>query len=355
MPNLLRLWTGPLPKEELFPDHKINPLLHWFIHPVKRHIAKYYLFILQKFFGLKVIGITGSVGKTITKNMLQSILPNSKATTDDTTSTYNIPTTILKTSPFTKYLILEMSIEYIGDMDFYTWLARPDIAIITPINLTHTQFLGDIQTITSEKYKITKYAQHVITYEDVKPGNFKLPENLVGSHLQTNAALAAATAKLFGITPDFEHFQTPKHRMQLVKLNSGSLLIDDTYNANPLATREALKTLIALSKKHQKTPVFIFGQMNELGRYETSAHQEIGLLVKKLGIKDFYCLGPATKYSIESAGYGEYFTDLKSLTASVQKLKIKNLKLVILIKSSHSWHLEELVSSLFPQSPFSNY
>jgi len=355
MPNLLRLWTGPLPREELFPDRKVNPLLHWFIHPVKRHLAKYYLVFLQKFFGLTVIGITGSVGKTIVKNMLLAILPKSFGTSDNTTSTYNLPTTILRTSPFTKYLILEMSVEYIGDMDFYLWLARPDIAVITPINLTHTQFLGNIQNITSEKLKITKYTLHIITYKGVKPGNFKLPENLVGSHLQMNAALAAAVAKFLGITPDFEHFHPPEHRMQLVKLNSGSLLIDDTYNANPLATKEALKTLIELSKKYQKTPVFVFGQMNELGRYEKSAHAKIGCLVKKLGIKDFYCLGPATQFAIKSAGFGQYFENLDSLSEFLVKFCTLNSDLCILIKGSHSWHLEKLVSSLPHLSLSSDY
>lgn len=343
---MLRLWTGPLPREELFPNRKVNPALHWFIHPVKRRLAKYYLAVLQKFFGLTVIGITGSVGKTIVKNMLLAILPDSFGTQDNTTSTYNLPTTILKTPVSAKYLILEMSVEYIGDMDFYLWLARPDIAIITPINLTHTQFLGDIKTITSEKYKITRYAKHVISYQNVKPGRFKLPENLVGSHLQMNAALAAATAKLFGITPDFEHFQTPKHRMQLIKLNNGSLIIDDTYNANPLATKEALKTLIELSKKYQKTPVFVFGQMNELGAYEKSEHEKIGLLVKKLGIKDFYCLGPATKFAIQSAGFGKYFENLKDLSKSLEEFINHNSYLIILIKGSHSWSLEKMLSDL---------
>src|SRR3989344_8407168 len=182
--SLFRLWLGPLPKKEIFPEKKPNFLIHWFAHPIKRRLAKYYLLILQKIFGLTVIGITGSAGKTTTKDMLYSILKsaaNTAATTANITPTYNIPTTILRCTPATKYLILEMGIEYMGDMDFYTWLARPDIAIITSIGPTHLEHFKNTDTVASEKNKIGKYAKHLITFKDVKPRHFNLPENLIGS------------------------------------------------------------------------------------------------------------------------------------------------------------------------------
>src|SRR3989304_6240557 len=103
---LLRLWLGPLPIQEIFPDPKPNPVLHWVVHPIKRRLAKYYLWFLQKFTDLKVIGITGSVGNTNNKNILLPIVSQTGiiiATADNTTSTYNIPTTILQTPPGTKY------------------------------------------------------------------------------------------------------------------------------------------------------------------------------------------------------------------------------------------------------------
>lgn len=332
--NLIRLWLGPLPIEEIFPDKKPDFFLHWFIHPIKRRLAKYYLLILQKFFSLTVIGITGSVGKTTTKKMLEATLPNSVATADNITSTYNIPTTILHTPPGTKYIILEMGVEYIGDMDFYLWLARPDIAVITPINLTHTVYLKNLETITSEKYKIGQYAKHLITYKDVKAVGFEV-----------NKTLVTKVAHLLNVPVDLKSFTPPVHRMNFINLKNGSILIDDSYNANPLATKEALKTLVATARKHQKIPVFVFAQMNELGKYEQSAHEEIGKQVSKLDIKNFFCLGPATKFSIKSAGLGHYFDNQEELFKSISPL-IRNSRFVILVKGSRSWHLENLVEKL---------
>lgn len=332
--SLLRLWTGPLPLEELFPDRKYNPLVHWLFHPIKRRLAKYYLLLLQKFFGLTVIGITGSVGKTTTKRMLQAVLPNSQATTDNITPTYNIPTTILRTLPNTKYLILEMGVEYKGDMDFYLWLAKPDIAVITPINITHTQYLGDLKTITSEKFKVGKYAKHLITYKDVQATGYDIDK-----------ALVTKVAYILGISPNFSSYTPPPHRMNFITLKNGSILIDDTYNANPLATKEALNTLVATAKKYKKTPVFVFAQMNELGQFEQSTHEEIGKLIKELKIKKIFCLGPATKYTIQSASTGLYFENQEDLYKAVSPLVLSTSHLV-LVKGSRSWHLENLVEKL---------
>jgi UDP-N-acetylmuramyl pentapeptide synthase len=167
--QIIRLWTGPLPIQELFPlNRQVNPLLHWFIHPIKRRIAKYYLLILQKFFGIKVIAITGSTGKTTTTNLLYSVLSKAGSTiktADSITTTYNLPTTILKCTPATRYLILEMGVEYPGDMDFYCWLAKPDIATVLNITAVHSSFLGTLDQIKAEKYKLQKYSKIFIPPE----------------------------------------------------------------------------------------------------------------------------------------------------------------------------------------------
>lgn len=115
-------------------------------HPIKNLIANNYLFFLRKFTNIKVIAITGSAGKTTTKEMVTSILKQVAPTVwtkDNIDPVYNIPATILRCTPWTKYLILEMSVEYPGEMDFYLWLAKPDIGVITNIFPTHTEFFGD--------------------------------------------------------------------------------------------------------------------------------------------------------------------------------------------------------------------
>ncbi|NMD01040.1 MAG: hypothetical protein GYA62_15160, partial [Bacteroidales bacterium] len=126
----------------------------WFFHPIKRRVARLYLKILQSSTDIKVIGITGSAGKTTTKEVLASILKEDGKTVfskENIDPIYNIPTTILKTPPSTKYLILEMGVEYLGEMDFYLWLAKPDVGIITNIFPTHLEFLKNVEGVMTEK------------------------------------------------------------------------------------------------------------------------------------------------------------------------------------------------------------
>jgi len=368
--NLLRLWTGPLPHEELFPDRKINPLLHWFIHPLKRRIAKYYLLFLQKIFGLKVIAVTGSTGKTTTVNLLNSVLSlvgNTVKTLDSTTTTYNLPTTILRCSPSTKYLILEMGVEYPGDMDFYCWLVKPDIGLFLNISTVHAEFLGSLENIRAEKSKLLRYSKIGLTASDfpkvissqitpdlttkIKLGQLEINLSLLGSHYSLNAAAVVAVTTRLKIPVTYlrdglESLLPPLHRFNPVQLKSGRLLIDDSYNSNPVSAAASLETLQEIAAVTGKTPVLIFSQMNELGQYEKSEHQKIGLEIKKSGIRNLFCIGPATKYTIDSAGFGKFFHTQEKLLAALNKLIICNLDFVILVKGSRSWHLENLIREI---------
>lgn len=393
---LLRLWTGPLPHQELYPDRKVNPLLHWFIHPLKRRIAKYYLLFLQRISGLKVIAITGSAGKTTTKDLLTNILSlegPTVATRDNITPTYNIPSSILKCSMRTRYLVLEMGVEYPGDMDFYTWLARPDIAVITAINLTHTYHLGTLADVAAEKGRLlsalTTSGSAVINADDpniqtgtsaqvfkfgTSPDNFVQIVNpvispdlktqmqlvinhksylinlsLIGRHFAASTAAAASAASLLSARPQnivhgLETTPTLPHRMQLVPISDGPLVLDDSYNANPLAVIASLDTLIEISRLTGKIPVFVFGQMNELGQYEQPAHEEVGEKIKKLDIKYLFCTGPATKFTLATAGVGQYFETVDELTTAVSKFL--NASHCTLIKASRSFHFETIVEAL---------
>lgn len=321
MINLLTLWTGPIPKDST----RHNLFLDYLVHPLKRHLARTYLRLLKRL-GCAVIGITGSFGKTTTKQALKAILPNSVATVANIDPVYNIPTTILKTPPWTKYLILEMGIEHLGEMDFYLWLAPVDIAIITGFGLAHTEFLKNLETIKSEKLKITKHARYIINFSSLKPD----PKNAF--------EIAKQVAKILKVRPDFTNFSPPPHRLQTIHHPSGAMIIDDSYNANPTATKFAIDYLVALSQKEKKGPVFVFAQMNELGSYEKSAHTTIRKYVAQNGIKNFLTLGPATQ------DLGQHFDSKEDLIQASKKF-LKS-KYIILIKGSRSWKLEDVVSAL---------
>lgn len=362
---LIQIWTGPIPPEHIWiaPAKRPTPdkaprvyFRKWLVHPLKRRLAKYYLVFLRSFFDLKVVGITGSAGKTTTTEMLKSILSLQAPTVASVINIdpiFNIPSTILRCTPQTKFLILEMGIEYLGEMDFYTWLAKPDIGIITNVNLTHTEFLHDIQTIGREKGKIGRFAKNLIVSADknihinthgqvhvVQPGKFKL--QILGEHLQTNAALAAKAAELLGvpsslINSGLENLTAPEHRLQLIKTEKFTI-IDDAYNANFLATKASIDTLVEYAKKQKLIPVLVFGQMNELGTFEKSAHAEIAEYIRQNNIKHVLTLGPATK------NIGEHFETQDQLYEAIKPFL--NKKYVILIKASRGWKLENLVARI---------
>ena len=309
-------WTGPIPKAST----RHNFILDYIVHPVRRQAARAYLRLL-KATGTTVIGITGSFGKTTTKTAIASLLSShtsTHTTLDNLDSVYNIPLTILTTPLNTKYLILEMGIEHLGEMDFYLWLAPVDIAVITGFGIAHTEFLQNLKTIKSKKLKITKFAKHVI--------------------YKNGLEAAKQIAKILGIKPDLSHFTPPPHRLQIINHPSGATIIDDSYNANPTATKFAIDYLVNLAKKENQTPVFIFAEMLELGKYKISAHAAIGKYVAQKGIKNFLTFGPAT------ANLGRHFESKEELIPAVRKFLTP--KFIILIKGSRSWHLEDVVSAL---------
>ena len=340
-------WTGPIPQAST----RHNLLLDYLVHPLRRQLARHYLRFL-KTAGCTVIGITGSFGKTTTKRLLQSILSqiaSTAATDDNTDSVYNIPATILRTSPWTKFLIIEMSIEYLGEMDFYLWLAQPDIAIITSISLTHTEFLKNTETIAKEKSKIGKFAKDVIIgpnpdIQVITSGKiYKATLPRSGDQFSLNRALAIKTAEILSISKKdiargLTNAKLPPHRMNIINHPSGATIIDDVHNANPTATKFAIDYLVNLAKKKNQTPVFIFAQMNQLGPYEKSAHSTIGKYVAQKGIKNFLTLGPAT------TTLGQHFDSKETLTPTARKFLTPNY--CLLIKGSRSWHLETIISAL---------
>src|SRR3990170_1754459 len=166
--SLIKWWVTPkLPYQDVYGLPLLKEkgvlslinyrIIQWFSHPIKRRAARQYLRLLQHFTDIKVIGITGSVGKSTTSQMINSILKQNGSvvcTLPNVDSVYNIPNTILRCQPETKYLILEMSVEYPGEMDYYLWLAKPDIGIITNIYPTHTEFFTNIEGVRKEKVKL---------------------------------------------------------------------------------------------------------------------------------------------------------------------------------------------------------
>jgi len=411
--RIVRWWVTPeLPIEHIFIPKKKRPEgvynifrvygRKWFIHPIKRRISKYYLVFLKKLFGLKVIGVTGSAGKTTTKEMVVSILTQKGnqviSSYKNIDPVYNIPATILKCRPSTKYLVLEMGVEYPGEMDFYLWLAKPNIGVITNIYPTHTQFFGNEDGIVREKTKLihgfdkneigvlnkenkllraagskTKakilwygkkgdvQAQNVVMniHKGIKytllidrnKTNIYLP--IIGRQFVQNSLAAAAVAYTLGfslkeIKKGLENFSKPEHRMNIIKLKNKDLLIDDSYNNNPQAAKEALLTLKAVAGNRKK--VVVFGDMLELGKEEKKFHLELGRFISNLKIDYLIGVGKLSKQLVKEAQKGlkkSHVFWVEKNDEVLDKLKpFLGRDNIILIKGSRSIGLDLVVDQL---------
>lgn len=336
-------------------------------HPVKRLIAKYYLEFLQKFTDIKVVGITGSAGKTTTKEMLASILKQNGSTVytpANIDSVFNIPTTILKARPWTKYLVLEMGVEYPGEMDFYLWLARPDIGIITNIFPTHLEFLRSVEGVFGEKSKLalslSKKSTTVLNRSDKKLVKLlgRLKAKIVWFDADnnpdvTNKNAATAVAKILEIPnkkiiKGLVEYKKPEHRLTFIKTKEGTTILDDSYNSNPEAFLSTLKYFIKESGKSNK--IVVVGDMLELGKNEAEIHKETGREIARYNFQAVIGVGNLSKYTINEVK--KVNPSIKVYHFGKQEETLSTIKRYlhkgnyILIKGSHSVYLDKLVNAL---------
>ena len=373
----------------------------WIIHPIKRRVAKYYLYFLRKFFGIKVIGITGSTGKTTTKEMLASILKldgKTVYTIANIDPVYNIPTTILKCNLKTKYLILEMGVEYPGEMDFYLWLAKPDVGVITNISITHTLFFGNMEGVFKEKSKLVKSLSKdnwaVLNIEDerlrklkgkilskiiwygesglvkadnIKFNNYKNTEfNLhlgkisckvsipvYGKHFVTNALAASSAAFILGVEAEkiirgLKDTHIEEHRMNIFTHKSQALIVDDSYNNNPFAANETLIAFKEIAGERKK--LVVMGDMLELGNLEKEEHIKLGKRIAEVGTDFTIGVGNASKYMIgesqKSIGKENVLWLASKNEVNKHLRPFLNKDWAILIKGSRSIGLDEVVNRL---------
>lgn len=346
---------------------KTNFVKKWFFHPIKRRLARWYLKFLQKFTDITVIAITGSAGKTTTKEMLASILKikgKTIYTKENIDPIYNIPTTILKTPFGTKYLILEMGVEYPNEMDFYLWLAKPEVGVITNVFPTHTEYLGGIDGVLKEKSKLViSLDKDDIAVLGSKDSLLKSIENKIKAKvlwaekgkdlLVQDAYVASLIADALGIGIEdikkgISNFKKPPHRMNIFKLKSGAVLFDDTYNSNPQAVLSSLDFFIKRSGDDNK--IAVLGDMLELGSLEESMHRKVGKEVAKHNFQAVIGVGKASKYIIDEIKKNNKYTKTYLVDSYDKVLPLLEQFLYngssVFMKGSHSIGLDKVASSL---------
>jgi UDP-N-acetylmuramoyl-tripeptide--D-alanyl-D-alanine ligase len=363
---------------------------------VAKHFAK--LFPKSTF-----IGITGSVSKTSTTISCLAVLSekfSTIATDINLDSILNIPITILKGRPKTKKVILEMGVEYPGEMDFYLSLVKPSTAIITRISYAHSEFLGNIEGILNEKAPLVRqlpkdgfailnfddpYCRRLVKETcaqiisfgmdskscDVWSSNIRLEDGLtkfelnygvervevsfkfLGRHMVYPALAAAALGiscgmSLMQIKKGLEKVKSVPHRLQLLEGINGFSVIDDTHNSSPVAVEEALNVLNELPAKKR---IAVLGEMKELGKFSENLHRGVAQKIAK-DRPDLVLLGSGDAVYIYDEliklGFPNERTEANlSNTQLVAKIiRYAGKGDIVLVKGSHSVKLNEVVARI---------
>lgn len=384
---------------------KVSPYKKPF-HLLRINLARQYakLFPASMF-----VGVTGSVGKTTTVVACREVLSQkyktiSTAETSRLTSNldpiFNIPMTILRITPSIKKVILEMGVEYPGDMEINLSFVTPSTAIITRFSIAHSEFLGGIEDIIQEKRKLLdllpKAGLAILNWEDpnsrkltgkddisvvyfgkdpqnclvwagnIKTENFrttfelnhgvervKVDYQLLGEH-QIYPALAAAALGIVNDVPltkikiALESIQPSEHRLQPISGPNGSVILDDTYNSSPAAVEAAIDTLLEIPARRR---VLVLGEMRELGEESEQQHRQVARKIYREKIDlVFLGQGDAKIISEELKALGfleERLEDDLQNSHIVSKL-LKNLGKgdVCLIKGSRAVRLDEVVKRI---------
>lgn len=368
------------------------------IHASKALLAKNYLKLLPN---VEVIGITGSVGKTLTQNAIYTVLSQKYKTVvgdENLDPTFRIPQTILKTKPWDQKIILEYGVEHPGDMDYYLSIVKPKIAVVTNVTPTHTKYFTNVDGVYREKSKLIKslrednYAvlnsddhychkmakltkAHVKWFgksvkgqvrisafeQNLKGSTFQLSYKgqkepvswkIIGEHQLLSARVAAAVGiiermTLNQIAKGLSRTQVPLHRLNVISVGKMSIL-DDTYNSSPAAVKEAVNTLIALGQ--DKNKIAVFGDMKDLGLLSNEAHQNLGKTIAGSKINILITIGKEAETIAKAAKNFSFkgkiiiAKDIDRINESIRKFKASDS--VVLVKGSRHAHLERLVFAL---------
>ena len=333
-----------------------------------------------------VIAITGSAGKTTTKEMLYELLKDNYNVIKNEGNENNhigVPKTLFKIDSSTDIVITELGTNNEGEIEHLSTLVRPDISIITNIGTSHIGNLGSKEKIFKEKFKIItgmksgililnqddKYLKNINYLKDInvyKVGTNK-SSNIVVYNLKKkgiisaevyikdklynikaisipfliNYLLALQTALLFDIDIDkginiLNDYKSVNNRMEIIKLKN-TTIYSDCYNAS----LESFKNVLDIIKKEQKSKVLILGDILELGKYSKQIHKEIGKKIRSIKKCQIIIVGEYVKYIKK---YNQTRTIWCSNNEEIKEcLSILDLEnKLILIKGSHGMHLDEI-------------
>ena len=361
-----------------------------------QELAKY----KRSLYDIPVIAVTGSVGKTSTKDIIANVLGQKYKvlkTEGNMNNHIGLPMTLLKLKDHTA-VVVEMGMNHFGEISLLTDIARPTLAVITNIGTSHIGNLGSRENILKAKLEIlegmivpkiiinndndllhkwyeknkNKIEIHTfgiqneseLTAKDIKlkeeSSEFlaKSPSGLVkinvpvgGEHFVYNALCAIEVGHILGIADDnikkgIEKFELTKKRMDIKKLANGAILINDAYNAS----YESMKASLNFLARHTgKRKIAVLGDMFELGEYTEELHRNVGKEVVKNGIDILICSGENSKYIIEEAKKSKnlkiYFMNNNEQIVEKLTQELRNGD-VVLVKASNGMKFFEICQKL---------
>ena len=365
-----------------------------------KDIAEFYLKQLE----IPVVGITGSVGKTSTKEMIAAVLGqkyNVLKTQGNFNNELGLPLTVFGLRAEHQIAVLEMGISDFGEMHRLAKIARPDTCVITNIGLCHLEFLKSRDGILKAKTEIFDFLKedgHIILNGDddklitvtdvkgikpvffgvenkngiwadeiesrglkgiecrihVKDESFKVLVPIPGRHMVYNALAGTAVGLTYGLTLDeikagIESLQSLSGRFHILENEKKNItVIDDCYNANPVSMKASLDVLsTALTRK-----VAILGDMFELGTKELLLHREVGTYAAEKKLDLLCCIGTLSKAMADGASEFSAQNDTKICYFETKNNFLNAVSSIIkehdtiLVKASHGMAFEEIVHAL---------
>lgn len=350
----------------------------------------------RKRFTLPIVAITGSNGKTTVKEMLAAILRHAAGGNDSVLATegnlnndIGLPLMLLRLRDTHRYAVLEMGMNHLGEIDYLTRLAHPDVALINNAQAAHVGMLGSIAEIARAKCEIyngldangiaivnaddayvgmwreANVGRRIISFGLDQDANvrgqylsdeqgstltvqtvserFEVRLQVPGAHNVRNALAACTAALALNIAPadissGLASFSGVKGRLQKKRGRNGSTFIDDSYNANPDSVLAALKVL----SLHPGQKIVVLGDMGELGDEAPALHAQMGLAARLAGIDKLYALGDLTRETVEAFGAGAaHFERIEDLLAELGPALSADT--TVLVKGSRFMQMERVV------------
>ena len=345
-------------------------------------------------FDLPVVQVTGSAGKTTTKEMIASVLSqryNTLRTEGNFNNDIGAPLTLLRLMPEHQAAVIETGMNHFGEIRYLGEMVRPDIAVITNVGDAHIENLGNTrQGILRAKCEIfenlTSEGIAVLNGDDELLNTVTLPQTILrcgvddgcgvrvtdiddrglegvactvtieGEHyrLTTSApgrymiypmAMAATIGRRLGLTGEeiaagVAAYTTVGSRMHLIRLPGERLVIDDCYNANPQSMAEGLRMLAASPARHR---VAVLGDMGELGQLTAQAHRDMGALTRRLGLTAV-AVGEKMHALTEADPQAQWFATVEEAMPAIRQLFTPGT--AVLVKASHAMHFERIIKEL---------